>query len=117
MKNHNLAIYFNDSSFERQVWKVFILIAGFLIGWFGTHYVVTIFYPIVGPICLWGIHLHHLYIGLIGAGLILGLYSWNRLKQYRPFLLFFLALSLGIFFDDIITHFVLQTAPFEWFCE
>jgi hypothetical protein len=89
--------------------------SGLLIGLFGTHYIVALFYPITGPICIYGVHIHHLYLGLILFGVML-LGYFLLPPRYRFILLFFLALGLGMALDDILTHFVFVWDVFQWWC-
>ncbi|MFW9878874.1 MAG: hypothetical protein ACFFG0_37820 [Candidatus Thorarchaeota archaeon] len=93
--------------------QILIIFLGFTLGWLGTHYVVSLFYPLTGPICIFDLHFHHLYIGLIILGVsVLGYF----LTDYRPIFLFIIAFSIGMLFDDLLDHFIIQIDPFEIWC-
>jgi hypothetical protein len=98
---------------KARLLKLFLFLTAFLLGWLGTHYVVAIFYPITGPICLWGVHFHHLYIGLILLSIgLLGYFFTN----YKLFFLFTLAFGCGMALDDTLDHFILIIDLFQVWC-
>lgn len=101
---------------DRTLVRIFVMLTGFFLGWLGTHYIVAIFYPITGPICIGGLHFHHLYIGFIILSIGLILYYLKPLIKYRLFLLFIIAFGIGMVFDDLMDHFILQIDKWDFWC-
>lgn len=95
-----------------------VFIMGLLIGLFGTYYVVNHLYQFTGPVCIFGIHFHHLYLGAIIGIIFMILWLRNRKKKENVNLifLFLFGFGMGMMIDDILDHFVFQLDPFYWLC-
>lgn len=99
--------------------KIWIFLFGCLIGWFGIFYMVRHFYVYTGCVCLFGIHIHHLYFGILISTIASILYHYcQRTKRIRFIfpLIFFIGFGLGLVIDDILDHFVFQYDAWEFFC-
>jgi hypothetical protein len=112
MSNESPLVLFEQLS-EKSWLKIVTFLLGFFLGWLGTHYVVALFYPITGPICIFGLHFHHLYIGLII--LVSGLVGYF-LTEYKLWFWFILAFGIGMVLDDVLDHWILLLDPFEFWC-
>ena len=96
--------------------KSLFFVMGFLIGLFGTYYIVRHLYQYSGCLCLFGIHFHHLY-----SGIIISLFAliYIKKKKIMPHLIigyFLLGFGLGMFIDDVLDHFIFMQDAWEFFC-
>lgn len=96
--------------------QYFILISGILIGWFGSFYITRHLYQYTGCLCIFGIHFHHLYFGIILFIIFLILYLRCKKPITRLYYLFFLGFAIGIFTDDLFDHFIFKMDGWEFFC-
>jgi hypothetical protein len=93
---------------------------GMLGGWFIVDDVIFVLVDkgLFEPICLFGVHFHHLYIGII-VTLIMIPVTIHEFKQSRiKFLIAMLILGIGfgLILSDIFSHFILVIDPFQFFC-
>lgn len=94
-----------------------IIIAGILSGFF-FDYILLLIRDIYGSfpeLCLFGFHIHHLYIGLLIV-LVSGiLFAVIKNIKVRIVIIYFFALGFGLALSDIISHLTVDPI-FEIYC-
>lgn len=94
-------------------------VIGFIGAWFITDYVWLILemYGIPNTICIGGVHIHHLYTGIVIAAVAAPLVYHYR-DRAVPLLISMLALGAGagLIVSDIVGHFVAVTEVFSLLC-
>jgi hypothetical protein len=98
-------------------WKIIVVfLIGLIGGWFVEDAIVISLMQagVFQPICIAGIHFHHLYLGIILA--FVGAFTWI-LAGPRWYLIagFIFGVGLGLFIGDAISH-VTWDAPFSFYC-
>lgn len=64
-------------------------------------------------ICWGGIHIHHLYFGIVIFLIFLPL-SFTVQPKYRGWMVFFMSLGFGLGLSDIVSHLTID--PFLFYC-
>lgn len=104
---------------NRKLSNSWILVpVSFLAGWIITHVVVTLLYPSFGPLCVNGVHFHHLYVGAITMLVAVTVILVQKRASNLMFvaLLCVVAIGAGIMFDDLMDHFIVAWDVFSYSC-
>jgi len=91
-------------------------IAGFLLA-FIYDYILLIFYTTNGffpELCIAGVHIHHLYFGILVAIFMFFLVWFLKPTPWRLMFTFFLGLGIGLAISDLISHLTID--PFVFYC-
>jgi hypothetical protein len=94
---------------------IFLFFLGIITG-FIYDYILLIYKTVYGvfpTLCINGIHVHHLYIGLIIFIISIPFYFLVP-KKYRVIISFIIGLGIGLIISDLGTHIIFD--PFECYC-
>lgn len=101
---------------NKQLFTLLCFIIGLLGGWFVVDYVILVLmqYNLFQPICINGVHVHHLYIGI--AMTIAGGIAWRYAKKEWIYLVaLVVGIGVGLILSDVISH-LTWDAPFSLWC-
>jgi len=90
---------------------------GLVITWLVLDYItLNLFYKdIYLNWCCMGIHIHHLYVGILLL-LFFPLFSRVKTTKWQIIFIFFMGIGMGLIISDLFIHYVLKIVPFTLIC-
>ena len=106
-----------DSPQIPLLWLINYLLIGIILGWLVFDYIhIALFGNMIW--CVNGVHIHHLYIGILLTliGMLLLVFVPNTNKTYLPFVGLMLGFGFGLILSDVFSHFILKDEIFHFWC-